>query len=240
MPKTPKPQDLLDNVLLRSLSVEARSRLFPSMQRISLPLGHVLYDPGGPLEHLYFPSTCVVSCLYTMQDGSTAEIALIGNDGVIGITSFLGGGTPPHRAVAQIAGEAMKVSARLIGAEFARNGPLQQVLLRYTQALMAQIAQTAVCNRLHSVEQRLCRWLLLCHDRVEGAEIRMTQEYIAHMLGGRRESVTVAAGHLQDLRLIRYSRGHITILDREGLELMVCECYQTVQDEYDRLIGEGR
>jgi CRP-like cAMP-binding protein len=239
MLKTPKPQDLLDNILLRSLSVEARTHLFPFMQRIYLPLGHVVYDPGVPIENVYFPSTCVVSCLYTMQDGSTAEIALVGNDGVIGVTSFLGGCAPPHRAIAQIAGDAIKVPARLIRAEFARNGPLQHILLRYTQALIAQIAQTAVCNRLHSVEQRLCRWLLLCHDRVEGTEIRMTQEYIANMLGGRRESVTVAAGHLQDLSLIRYSRGHITIVDRKGLELMVCECYQTVKDEYERLIGQG-
>lgn len=235
-----KSQDVLENSLLRSISAEARTRLAPVMQYVSLPLGHVLYDPGAPLDSVYFPSTCVVSCLYTMHDGATAEIALVGNDGVVGVTSFLGGGAPPHRAIAQIGGDAVKVPARFIKAEFARNGSLQHVLLRYTQALIAQISQTAVCNRLHSVEQRLCRWLLLCHNRVNGAEICMTQEYIANMLGGRRESVTVAAGHLQDLGLIRYSRGHITIVDRKGLELIVCECYQTVEDEYNRLLAEKR
>jgi CRP-like cAMP-binding protein len=205
------------------------------MQNVSLPLGHVLYDSGGPLEHVYFPNTSVVSCLYTMHDGSTAEMALVGNDGVVGVTSFLGGAAPPHRAVAQIAGDALKIPAASIRTEFARNGSLRDVLLRYTQALIVQISQTAVCNRLHSVEQRLCRWLLLCHDRVNSAEIIMTQEYIANMLGGRRESVTVAAGHLQDMGLIHYSRGHITIVDRRALELTVCECYRTVEDEYDRL-----
>lgn len=235
-----KSQDVLENSLLRSISAEARTRLAPVMQYVSLPLGHVLYDPGAPLDSVYFPSTCVVSCLYTMHDGATAEIALVGNDGVVGVTSFLGGGAPPHRAIAQIGGDAVKVPARFIKAEFARNGSLQHVLLRYTQALITQISQTAVCNRLHSVEQRLCRWLLLCHNRVNGAEIRMTQEYIANMLGGRRESVTVAAGHLQDLGLIRYSRGNITIVDRKGLELIVCECYQTVEDEYNRLLAEKR
>lgn len=235
-----QPQELLENSLLRSLSAEARARLYPVLQPVSLPLGHVLHDPGGPLESVYFPCTCVVSCLYTMHDGATAEMALVGNEGVIGVTSFLGGGAPPHRAIAQIAGDALRIPARFLKAEFARSGPLQQVLLRYTQALIVQISQTAVCNRLHSVEQRLCRWLLLCHDRVMGAEICMTQEYIANMLGGRRESVTVAAGHLQDLGLIRYSRGHITIVDRRGLELLVCECYRTVEDEYDRLLVSKR
>lgn len=238
MLRTSQPQELLENSLLRSLSAEARARLSPVVQYVALPLGHVLYEPGAPLDSVYFPSTCVVSCLYTMHDGATAEMALVGNDGLIGITSFLGGSAPPHRAVAQIAGDALKVPARFIRGEFARNGSLQRVFLRYTQALIVQISQTAVCNRLHSVEQRLCRWLLLCHDRVKGAEIRMTQEYIANMLGGRRESVTVAAGHLQDLGLIQYSRGHITVIDRKGLELMVCECYQTVEDEFDRLIPE--
>jgi CRP-like cAMP-binding protein len=171
-----------------------------------------------------------------MHDGSTAEMALTGNDGVIGIALFLGGGTTPHRAVVSIGGDVIKIPARIMQAEFARGGQLQQILLLYTQALITQISQTAVCNRLHSVEQRLCRWLLLCHDRVSGPEILMTQEYIANMLGGRRESVTVAAGHLQDLGLIHYSRGHIAVLDREGLEMMVCECYRVVEDEADRLV----
>jgi CRP-like cAMP-binding protein len=171
-----------------------------------------------------------------MHDGSTAEMALAGNDGVLGIALFLGGSTAPHRAVVQIGGYAIRVPAKSLQAEFARGGLLQHTLLRYTQSLIIQISQTAVCNRLHSVEKRLCRWLLLCHDRVNGSKITMTQEYIANMLGGRRESVTVAAGHLQDLGLIHYSRGSITILDRKGLEMMVCECYRTVEDEHNRLV----
>jgi len=229
-------QDFMENDLLRSLSDEERARLCPGMQHVSLSLGHVLYESGGSLDYVYFPTTCVVSCLYTMHDGSTAEMALAGNDGVIGIALFLGGDTAPHRAVVQIGGSAIRMPARLLRTEFARGGPLQHTLLRYTQALIVQISQTAVCNRLHSVEKRLCRWLLLCHDRVSGSEILMTQEYIANMLGGRRESVTVAAGHLQDMGLIHYSRGHITILDRKGLEKMVCECYRIVEDELDRLV----
>ncbi|MFI5073085.1 MAG: Crp/Fnr family transcriptional regulator [Terriglobales bacterium] len=207
------------------------------MQHTPLALGQVLYEPGGLLDHVYFPTTCVVSCLYTMHDGSTAEMALAGNDGVVGVATFLGGGTMPHRAVVQISGNALKMPARVLQEEFARGGPLQQILLRYTHALIIQISQTAVCNRLHSVEQRLCRWLLLCHDRVNGAEIAMTQEFIANLLGGRRESVTIAAGHLQDMGLIQYSRGHINILDREGLETMVCECYRIVTDERNRLVS---
>jgi CRP-like cAMP-binding protein len=228
--------DCLGNHLFRSLSAEELARLRPSMQHTTLALGQVIYESGGYLDYVYFPTTCVVSCLYTMHDGSTAEMALAGNDGVIGVALFLGGSTTPHRAVVQIGGDAIKIPARMIQAEFARGGLLQHILLRYTQALITQISQTAVCNRLHSVEQRLCRWLLLCHDRVSVPEILMTQEYIANMLGGRRESVTVAAGHLQDLGLIHYSRGHITILDRGGLEMMVCECYRVVEDELDRLV----
>jgi CRP-like cAMP-binding protein len=229
-------QDFLENHLLRSLSAEERARLRPSMQHTPLTLGQVLYESGGFLDYVYFPTTCVASCLSTMHDGSTAEVALAGNDGVIGIALFLGGGTIPHRAVVQIGGYAIKIPARVLQAEFARGGLLQRILLRYTQALITQISQTAVCNRLHSVEQRLCRWLLLCHDRVNGPELLMTQEYIANMLGGRRESVTVAAGHLQDIGLIHYSRGHITILDRKGLEMMVCECYRIVAGEHNRLV----
>jgi CRP-like cAMP-binding protein len=207
------------------------------VQLTTLSLGQVIYEAGGYLDYVYFPISCVVSCLYTMHDGSTAEMALAGNEGVIGVALFLGGSTTPHRAVVSIGGDAIKIPARMIQAEFARGGQLQHILLHYTQALITQISQTAVCNRLHSVEQRLCRWLLLCHDRVSLSEILMTQEYMANMLGGRRESVTVAAGHLQDLGLIHYSRGHITILDRKGLEMMVCECYRVVKDELDRLIG---
>jgi CRP-like cAMP-binding protein len=164
-------------------------------------------------------------------------MALTGNDGVIGIALFLGGGTVPHRAVAQIGGHALKMPAKALQEEFAHGGPFQQILLRYTQALITQISQTAVCNRLHPLEQRLCRWLLLCHDRVNGSEIQMTQELIADMVGGRRESVTVAAGHLQDAGLIQYSRGRIKILHRDGLEEMVCECYKIVDKEFNRLLG---
>jgi CRP-like cAMP-binding protein len=234
--RTAGRHDCLGNHLLRSLSADELARLCPRAQQTTLTLGQVIYESGGSLDYVYFPTTCVVSCLYTMHDGSTAEMSLAGSDGVIGIALFLGGSTTPHRAVVQVGGDAIKIPARTIQAEFALGGLLQHILLRYTQALITQISQTAVCNRLHSVEQRLCRWLLLCHDRVNSPEILMTQEYIANMLGGRRESVTVAAGHLQDLGLIRYSRGHITILDREGLEMMVCECYRVVEDELDRLV----
>jgi CRP-like cAMP-binding protein len=230
-------QSRIQNHLLCSISAEEYARLRPSMQHTTLALGQVIYEAGSRLDYFYFPTTCVVSWLYTTQDGSTAEVALAGNDGVVGVSLFLGGGTAAHRAVVQIGGDALKIPARVVQGEFARGGLLQHILLRYTQALITQIAQTAVCNRLHSVEQRLCRWLLLCHDRVNDSEILMTQEYIANMLGGRRESVTVAAGRLQDAGLIHYSRGHIKILDREGMEGIVCECYQIVEDELQRLVG---
>jgi CRP-like cAMP-binding protein len=230
-------QEHVGNRLLRSVSAEERARLGPSTKGVILSLGQVLYECGEGIDYVYFPTTCVVSLLYTMRDGSTAEMALAGNDGLIGIASILGGGNLPHRAVAQIGGHALKIPARVLQEEFMRGGLLQRILLRYTQALITQISQTAVCNRLHPLEQRLCRWLLLCHDRLDGSEIPMTQEFIANMLGGRRESVTVAAGRLQDAGLIHYSRGHITVLDREGLEGMVCECYKIVADELNRLIG---
>src|SRR5260370_23671644 len=228
-------QSSIGNHLLCALSVEEYARLNPSVKQFAL--GQVVYESGNPLEYVYFRTTSVVSWLYTMQDGSTAEMALAGNDGVVGIASFLGGESAPHRAVVQIGGDALKISARVLQAEFARGGVLQHTLLRYTQALITQISQTAVCNRLHPVSQRLCRWLLLCHDRVNRSEIMMTQENIANMLGGRRESVTIAAGHLQDVGLIHYSRGRIKILDRKGLEGIVCECYRIVEDDQYRLIG---
>jgi CRP-like cAMP-binding protein len=235
--KALETQEHLGNRLLWSLSVEELGRLRPSMKHVTLSLGQVIYECGERIDYVYFPTTCVVSLLYTMLDGSTAEMALAGNDAVIGIALVLGGGKIPHRAVAQIGGHALKIPARVLQQEFARGGPLQQILLRYTQALITQISQAAVCNRLHPLEQRLCRWLLLCHDRLNGPEIIMTQEFIANMLGGRRESVTVAAGRLQDAGLIHYSRGHIKVLDREGLEATVCECYKVVEDECDRLVG---
>jgi CRP-like cAMP-binding protein len=175
--------------------------------------------------------------LYTMADGATAEMGLVGNDGVVGVALFMGGNTVPNRAVAQVAGDAFSVPASVLLEEFRRGGPCQLMLLRYTQALITQISQTAVCNRLHTVEQRLCRWLLLTHDRVRSVELLLTQEFIANMLGGRRESVTKAARRLQQAGLIRYVRGHITILDRQGLEAASCECYQVVKTEFDRLLG---
>jgi CRP-like cAMP-binding protein len=200
-------------------------------------LGKVLYESGSRLGYVYFPTTSIVSLVYIMKDGATAEMGLAGNDGVVGIALFLGGDTTPNRAVVQMAGGALRIKGTILCREFARGGSLQRCLLRYTQALVTQISQTAVCNRLHPVEKRLCRWLLMCLDRVKGDELQMTQEFISYMLGGRRESVTVAAGHLQDAKLLRYSRGHITILDRRGLEASACECYQTVKSELDRLLG---
>jgi len=229
MLKALETQGAVGNHLLSALSTEELARL--RLRDVTLTLGEVVYECDQRIDYAYFPTTCVVSCLYTTRDGSTAEMALAGNDG---------GGTIPHRAVAQIGGHALKIPAKALQEEFARGGPFQHILLRYTQALITQISQTAVCNRLHPLEQRLCRWLLLCHDRVNGSEILMTQEYIANMVGGRRESVTVAAGHLQDIGLIHYSRGHIKILDREGLEKVVCECYKIVNTELNRLIGTSR
>src|ERR1700692_194945 len=233
--KALETQESVGNYLLSAPSTKERARL--RLRDVTLTLGEVVYECDQRIDYAYFPTTCVVSCLYTTRDGSTTEMALAGNDGIIGIASFLGGGTVPHRAVAQIGGHALKIPAKTLQEEFARGGPLQHILLRYTQALITQISQTAVCNRLHALEQRLCRWLLLCHDRVNGSEILMTQEFIANMVGGRRESVTVAAGHLQDAGLIQYSRGRIKILDREGLEAMVCECYKIVKNELNRLVG---
>jgi CRP-like cAMP-binding protein len=230
----------IGNLLLSSLPTEELAQLTPKLERIAFQLGEVVYEPGAHLDYLYFPTSCVVSLLHTMHDGATAEMGLAGNDGVVGIALFLGGETMSNRAVVQIAGGAFRMKVKTLQEEFAKAGPLQRLLLRYTQALMIQISQTAVCNRLHAVEQRLCRWLLLSHDRVHSDEIQMTQEFIANMLGGRRESVTVAAGRLQDAGLIRYSRGRITIVNRPGLEANVCECYRLVKEETDRLFRSDR
>ena len=230
-----KPKAAIENRLLAALPSEDYTRLLRDLQPINVALGEVIYESGGHLDYIYFLTTCVVSLLYTMESGPTAEMGLVGNDGVVGVALFLGGETAPNRAVAQIAGGALRMKAKVLRDEFARGGPLQHLLLRYTQALITQISQTAVCNRLHSVEQRLSRWLLLCHDRVNSDELRMTQEFISNMLGGRRESVTVAAGRLHDARLIHYARGHIKIRDRKGLEAAVCECYRVVKNELDRL-----
>jgi CRP-like cAMP-binding protein len=238
MPEIVVSSSPAQNYLIHAIPVEERERLAPMLEHVSFSLGQVIYESSGSLDYIYFPTTSVVSLLYTMEDGTTAEMGLTGNDGAVGIALFLGGDTTPNRAVAQIAGDAFRMKAKLLRQEFARGGALQRELLRYTQALITQISQTAVCNRLHSVEQRLSRWLLLSHDRVKTAELMMTQEFIANMLGGRRESVTVAAGLLQDAGLIHYSRGRIIIRDRKGLENVACECYRIVKDELDRLIGK--
>lgn len=230
-----KPQ--LGNHLLAGLPDKEYRRLRPNLQHVMLSQGEIIYEPGGRLDYVFFPTECVVSLLYTTEDGSTAEIGLTGNDGVVGVALFLGGDTTSNRAVVQIAGSALRMKAEVLQDEFARGGQFQHLMLRYTQALITQISQTAVCNRLHLIEKRLCRWLLLSHDRVHSDELLMTQEFIANMLGGRRESVTVAAGRLQEAGLIHYARGHIKILDRKGLEVTVCECYHIVKREFDRLLG---
>jgi len=233
----PKNSTRVQNHLLAGLPDEDYQRLLPQLETVNVELGAVVYQNSQLLEYLYFPTSSMVSLLYTTEDGTTAEVGLTGNEGVVGIALFLGGDTTPNQAVVQIAGEAVRISAKIVQEEFKNGGAFQQVLLRYTQALITQISQTAVCNRLHDVEQRFCRWLLLSHDRVKSDKLEMTQELIASMLGGRRESVTVAAGRLQDKGLIRYARGQITILNRAGLEAEVCECYKVVRIEYERLLG---
>jgi CRP-like cAMP-binding protein len=226
-----------ENRLLAALPHNEYARLLPQLQEVSFGLGEVVYEFGGQLDYVYFPTNSIVSLLYTMENGTSAEMGLTGNDGVVGIALFMGGGTMPNRAVVQSAGEAIRMKAQVLQDEFARGGKFQQLLLRYTQALITQISQTAVCNRLHSVEQQLCRWLLLSHDRIKTDELIMTQELIADMLGVRREGVTVAAGRLQDSGAISYVRGRIQILDRQKLEDTVCECYLVVKNEFDRLLG---
>ena len=203
-----------------------------------MPLGEALYESGGRLQHVYFPTTSIVSLLYVLEDGASAEIAVVGNEGILGISLFMGGETTPSRAVVQSAGYGYRLAAQLLKLEFNRAGPVLHLLLRYTQALITQMAQTAVCNRHHTVEQQLCRWLLLSLDRLSSESISMTQELIANMLGVRREGVTEAAGKLQRAGLIRYSRGRIEVLDRPGLEKAVCECYSVVKQEFDRLLSD--
>ena len=232
-----RPNEPVENRLLAALPADEYERLHPRLQPVSFSLGEVVYEFGGHLDYVFFPTTSIISLLYTMENGTSAEMGLTGNDGVVGIALFMGGGTMPNRAVVQSAGSALRMKANVLQDEFARGGRFQQLLLRYTQALITQISQTAVCNRLHSVEEQLCRWLLLSHDRVKADELIMTQELIADMLGVRREGVTVAAGRLQDSGAISYVRGHIKILDRPKLEETVCECYRVVRDEFDRLLG---
>lgn len=229
----PSPQD---NHILGSLPEDERERLFPHLKLVRMPLGMVLYESGDLLRHIYFPTDSIVSLLYVMQNGSSAEIAVVGNEGAVGVSLFMGGETTPSRAIVQSAGSAFKLSGKILKAEFGRHGKMLHVLLRYTQSLITQMAQTAVCNRHHSVDQQLCRWLLLSLDRLPSLDLKMTQELIANMLGVRREGVTQAAGKLQKLGVIRYSRGHITVLDRHKLEGLSCECYAVVKTETDRLL----
>ena len=225
-----------ENHLLAALPPDALARWQPDLEAVDMPLGEVLYESGGTLTHVYFPTTAIVSLLYVMENGASAEIAVVGNEGIVGISLFMGGGTTPSRAVVQSAGQGYRLDAQAMKDEFNRAGPVLHLLLRYTQALITQMAQTAVCNRHHSVEQQLCRGLLLSLDRLPSNELTMTQELIANMLGVRREGVTESAGNLQNAGLIRYSRGHITVLDRVGLEARTCECYAVVKKEFDRLL----
>ena len=218
---------------------EAEWRLWmPLLEPVELPLGLVLYESGQTLGHVYFPTTAIVSLLFVLKDGDSAEIAVVGNEGVVGISLFMGGDSTPSRAVVQSAGRGYRLSSTAIKEAFNRNGPVMHLMLRYTQALITQMAQTAVCNRHHALDKQLCRWLLLSMDRLQGNELVMTQELIANMLGVRREGVTEAALKLQAAGLIQYARGHITVIDRPGLERRTCECYAVVKKEYDRLLPD--
>jgi CRP-like cAMP-binding protein len=233
MPNKPMPEQ---NHLLAALSSEVQNRLFPYLELVELPLGHVLYESGDALRHVYFPTDSIVSLLYVMENGSSAEISVVGNEGLIGVSLFMGGESTPSRAIVQSGGVAYRLLGQRIKDEFNKHGELLQLMLRYTQALITQMAQTAVCNRHHSIDQQLCRWLLLSLDRLDGNQLNMTQELIANMLGVRREGVTDAAGKLQRLGVIEYSRGSITVLDRPKLERLSCECYAVVKKETDRLL----
>jgi CRP-like cAMP-binding protein len=228
------------NNLLAALPQAERERLIPHLKLVPMPLGMVLYESGDVQRHVYFPTDCIVSLLYVMKDGASAEISVVGNDGVVGVALLLGGETTPSRAVVQSAGSAYRLWSKRLKDEFYRHGKAQLLLLRYTQALLTQMAQTAVCNRHHPVEQQLCRWLLLSLDRLPSNHLNMTQELIANMLGVRREGVTTAAAKLQKLGIIRYSRGKVTVLDRPKLEQMCCECYSVVKRETDRLLPEPK
>ena len=227
------------NHLLRALPAGELNRWMPLLETVDLPLGSVLYEPGATLSHVYFPTTAIVSLLYVMENGASAEIAVVGNEGIVGISLFMGGESTPSRAVVQSAGKGARLKASVVKEEFNRAGPVLHLLLRYTQALITQMAQTAVCNRHHSLDQQLCRWLLLSLDRLEGNELVMTQELIANMLGVRREGVTEGALKLQHAGLISYARGRITVIDRPGLEKRSCECYAVVKKEYDRLLPDN-
>ena len=233
---TPSPKD---NRLLAALPAGDYEALLPLLERVTMALGQAVYESGGAQAHVYFPTSAIVSLLYVLENGSSAEIAVTGCEGLVGIALFMGGQTTPSRAVVQSAGHGYRLKAGVLKQQFERGGALQHLLLRYTQALITQMTQTAVCNRHHSVDQQLCRWLLLSLDRLPDNELTMTQELIANMLGVRSEGVTEAAGRLQADGLIEYSRGRITVLDRDQLELRVCECYAVVKKEYDRLLPAG-
>jgi CRP-like cAMP-binding protein len=225
-----------ENQLLAAMPDTDYRALVPALEHVEMPLGQAVYESGGPQGYVYFPTSCIVSLLYVLADGATAEIAVTGHEGMVGISLFMGGETTPSRAVVQSAGEGYRLRGSVLKKEFERGGALQHLLLRYTQALITQMTQTAVCNRHHSVDQQLCRWLLLSLDRLPSDKLVMTQELIANMLGVRREGVTEAAGKLQAEGLIEYSRGKITVVDRAKLENRVCECYAVVKREYDRLL----
>jgi CRP-like cAMP-binding protein len=232
----PSPHTPKQNHLLAALPAEDYARLLPHLDLIAMPLGWALYESGARLGYLYFPTTSIVSLLYVLESGASAEIAITGNEGLVGIALFMGGESTSNRAVVQSAGNGYRLRASILKKEFALGGELQHLALRFTQALITQMAQTAVCNRHHSIDQQLCRWLLLSLDRLATNELSMTQDLIANMLGVRREGVTEAAGKLQKAGLIHYQRGRITVLDRPGLEARVCECYEVVKTEFDRLL----
>ena len=234
--KSVKHDDLNQNRLLSSLPEAELARWLVELEAVDMPLGYVIYESGSTLTHVYFPTTAIVSLLYVMENGASAEIAVVGNEGLVGVSLFMGGGSTPSRAVVQSAGKGFRLAASVMNEEFQRAGPVLHLLLRYTQALITQMAQTAVCNRHHSLDQQLCRWLLLSLDRLQGNQLVMTQELIANMLGVRREGVTEGALKLQRAGLISYTRGRITVLDRPGLEERTCECYAVVKKEYDRLL----
>jgi CRP-like cAMP-binding protein len=229
-------QDPRQNRLLAALPADEWTRWLPALEPVSLPLGEVLYESGMTMTHVVFPTTAIVSLLYVLENGASAEIAVVGNEGIVGVSLFMGGESTPSRSVVQSAGAGYRLRAQVLKEEFGRSGPVLHLLLRYTQALITQMAQTAVCNRHHTLDQQLCRWLLLSLDRLRSPELVMTQELIANMLGVRREGVTEAAANLQRAGLIHYRRGHITVVDRPGLERRTCECYDVVRREYARLV----
>jgi CRP-like cAMP-binding protein len=239
MHPTVDPNMALKNFLLAALSEDDFGRFKDKLEIVSFNLGEVLYESGEKMDYVYFPTTAIISLLYIMENGATAEIGLVGNDGIVGVALFMGGETTTSRAIVQSAGNAFRLKEKDLKTEFIRGGRFQELLLRYIQALMTQISQTAVCNRLHSIEQQLCRWLLLSHDRLNTDKLVMTHDLISNMLGVRREGITLAAKKLAAKKLIANNRGTITVIDRQGLEFAVCECYKVVNEEYNRLLGRG-